>query len=159
LLFFILVILGAAGIKSRVGGCDINVKWWLWNMHGYKKARRKALASRRRFFLFPYSNDLAHLPYLLIFPKLGNLVVLHRVACLRQPRKLLLSPRAIGLSLSLGPGKHIAVQAPLFRALNCGVGAQSRERQHTFSCCVTYTLKLKVICSETFHFLTSPTQE
>jgi hypothetical protein len=54
-------------------------------------------------------------------------VVLHRVACLRQPRKLLLSPRAIGLSLSLGPGKHIAVQAPSFRALNCGVGAPVSE--------------------------------
>ena len=49
--------------------------------------------------------------------------MLHRVACLRQPRELLLSPRAIGFSLSLGPGEHIAAQAPSFRALNFGVGA------------------------------------
>ena len=85
-------------------------------MHGYKKARREALSRRRRFFLFPYLTDLAYLPYLLIFTELVNLVVLHRVACLRQPRGLLLSPRAIGFSLSLGPGKHIAAQAPSFRA-------------------------------------------
>jgi hypothetical protein len=93
-------------------------------------------AVRRRpaagaFFLFTYLIDLAYLPYLLIFLELGNLVVLHRVACLRQPRKLLLSPRAIRLSLSLGPGKHIAAQAPSFRALNCGVGAQRTNQTPT----------------------------
>ena len=98
-------------------------------MHGCKKARREALARSRSFFsisIFPYLADLAYLPYLLIFPKLWNLVVLHRVACLRQPRELLLSPRAIGFSLSLESGKHIAAQAPSFRALNCGVGALAR---------------------------------
>jgi hypothetical protein len=41
----------------------------------------------------------------------------------------LLSPRASGLSLSLGPGKHIAVQAPLVRSLNFGVGAPCRCSQ------------------------------
>jgi hypothetical protein len=30
-------------------------------MYGYKKARRKALARRRRYFLFQYLSDLAHL--------------------------------------------------------------------------------------------------
>ena len=74
-------------------------------------------------FLFPYLIDLAYLPYSLFFPELGNLVVLHRVACLRQPRGLSLSPRAIGLSLSLGPGKHTAAQAPPLCPLGCGVGA------------------------------------
>jgi hypothetical protein len=66
------------------------------------------------FYLFPYLTDLAYSPYLLIFPELWNLVVLHRVACLRQPRKFFLSPRAISLSLPQGPGKHIAAQAPSF---------------------------------------------
>jgi hypothetical protein len=51
-------------------------------MHGCKKAHRKAPARCGRFFLFQYLTDLAYLPYLLIFPELGNLVVLHRVACL-----------------------------------------------------------------------------
>ena len=75
------------------------------------------------FSISLFITDLAYLPYSLNFPELGNLVVLHRAACLLQPRELLLSPKAIGFSLSLGPGKHIAAQAPSFRALNCGVGA------------------------------------
>jgi hypothetical protein len=49
--------------------------------------------------------------------------VLHRVACLRQPRGLLLPPKATGFSLSLGPRKHIAAQAPPLRSLNYGAGA------------------------------------
>ena len=106
-----------------MGGYDILSSGGYGVCMGTRKLDAGRWPAAGAFYIFPYLTDVAYLPYSLISPELGNLVVLHRVACLRQPRELLLSPRAIGFSLSLGHGKHIAAQAPSLRALNLGVGA------------------------------------